>query len=137
MVTKYMVRELRDDHVEDGSEWRPTHTKNLIGVLCYADSLPIIVSCGPVDYFGHLCLNKVYTDLNGKMHLSCTAQISIDRAQLGRLKREGKLVVDTSQGDPTVMLLQETLKPLVKTCGKCGQVSKLEECLDCKTSEAV
>lgn len=114
MAQNYMIRELRDDHVRDHMDrYRPLYVKNLIGVLCFPGALPQVVACGTLEYSGHLCLNEVFTDADGTMHLSVFATVTLNPAQLEQLKREGKLIVTTAVDEPTVTLLHETLKPHV------------------------
>ena len=103
---KWMVRNLRDLHVSEDAQYGNKFTENLIGLLCFPGHLPQLVSCGPVNYDNVLNINHVREDAEN-MYLTTRSASLVNRDQLRKLKLEGKILLDTIQGDPTLTLLEE------------------------------
>lgn len=106
----YMTRPLINDHHVPASD---RTQENYIGMVSRGPTdLPQVVSCGPVGYEDHLCLNIVKQDRDtGALHLTCTAVVSVDPVGLARLKREGVLSIPQWGDEPLVVwLLKEPHK---------------------------
>jgi hypothetical protein len=87
---RWMTRDLINDHHRGCSD-AAVKEKTFIGLRWYKDGLPSLVACGRVGYTGTLCLNKVYEDDRGEMHLSTIATFTADRVQLRELQETGRL----------------------------------------------
>jgi len=108
-MPKFMLRNLIDDHRSYEKHVR----LSLIGTRTNSDGLPRTVSFHSPEYSGVLCINEVYTDDNGELHLSRCATYTMQRNELEEIKEKGILTVKTFNGRTiTFQLLTENEEPV-------------------------
>ena len=62
----------------------------------------------PEEYYGTLCMNKMYQDEDsGQWHLSTCATFTLDAPQLQKLHEEGTYMVNMSYGSTIIFKIME------------------------------